>query len=67
MRVGHGAVQPEAEAYWLQFAATGRSLWPCSLDHPRPALKSFRGETLRGTIERFPVRTREAGGRAQRL
>ena len=47
----HGAVQPEAEAYWLhQFAQPPEPL-ALPLDHPRPALKSFRGDTLRGTIE----------------
>ncbi|MGH6839387.1 MAG: amino acid adenylation domain-containing protein [Methylocella sp.] len=47
----HGAVQPEAEAYWLhQFAQPPEPL-ALPLDHPRPALKSFRGDTFRGTIE----------------
>ncbi|MGH6842606.1 MAG: condensation domain-containing protein, partial [Methylocella sp.] len=47
----HGGVQPEAEAYWLhQFAQPPEPL-ALPLDHPRPALKSFRGDTLRGTIE----------------
>ncbi|MGH6820262.1 MAG: condensation domain-containing protein, partial [Methylocella sp.] len=49
--VGHGAVQPEAEAYWLhQFAQPPEPL-ALPLDHPRPALKSFRGNTLRGSID----------------
>ncbi len=47
----HGTVQPEAEAYWLdQFAQPPEPL-ALPLDHPRPMLKSFRGDTLRGTIE----------------
>ena len=47
----HGGVQPEAEAYWLhQFAQSPEPL-ALPLDRPRPALKSFRGDTLRGTIE----------------
>jgi amino acid adenylation domain-containing protein len=47
----HGAVQPEAEAYWLkQFAQPPEPL-ALPLDHPRPALKSFRGDTMRGTID----------------
>jgi hypothetical protein len=47
----HGAVQPDAEAYWMhQFAQPPEPL-ALPLDHPRPALKSFRGDTLRGTIE----------------
>src|ERR1019366_3593173 len=47
----HGLVQPEAETYWLrQFAQPPEPL-ALPLDHPRPALKSFRGDTLRGTIE----------------
>jgi amino acid adenylation domain-containing protein len=47
----HGAVQPEAEAYWLQQFAQPPEPLALPLDHPRPALKSFRGETLRGTID----------------
>jgi amino acid adenylation domain-containing protein len=47
----HGAVQPEAEAYWLQQFAQPPEPLALPLDHPRPALKSFRGNTLRGTIE----------------
>jgi amino acid adenylation domain-containing protein len=47
----HGGVQLEAEAYWLhQFAQPPEPL-ALPLDRPRPALKSFRGDTLRGTIE----------------
>ncbi len=47
----HGAVQPEAEAYWLrQFAELPEPL-ALPLDRPRPVFKSFRGDTLRGTIE----------------
>ena len=47
----HGGVQPEAEAYWLrQFVQPPEPL-ALPLDHPRPALKSFHGDTLRGTIE----------------
>jgi amino acid adenylation domain-containing protein len=47
----HGAVQPEAEAYWLQQFAQPPEPLALPLDHLRPALKSFRGNTLRGTIE----------------
>ncbi|MGH6935144.1 MAG: condensation domain-containing protein, partial [Methylocella sp.] len=47
----HGAVQPEAEAYWLQQFAQPPEPLALPLDHPRPALKSFRGDTLRGTID----------------
>jgi amino acid adenylation domain-containing protein len=47
----HGTVQPEAEAYWLQQFAQPPEPLALPLDRPRPALKSFRGDTLRGTIE----------------
>jgi amino acid adenylation domain-containing protein len=47
----HGAVQPEAEAYWLQQFAQPPEPLALPLDRPRPALKSFRGDTLRGTID----------------
>ncbi|MGH6812120.1 MAG: amino acid adenylation domain-containing protein [Methylocella sp.] len=47
----HGAVQPEAEAYWLQQFAQPPEPLALPLDHPRPTLKSFRGDTLRGTID----------------
>ncbi len=47
----HGTVQPEAETYWLQQFALPPEPLALPLDRPRPALKSFRGDTLRGTIE----------------
>jgi amino acid adenylation domain-containing protein len=47
----HGAVQPEAEAYWLQQFAQPPEPLALPLDHGRPAFKSFRGDTLRGTID----------------
>ena len=47
----HGTVQPEAESYWLQQFAERPEPLALSLDHPRPPLKSFRGNTVRGTIE----------------
>ncbi len=47
----HGAVQPEAEAYWLRQFAQAPEPLALPLDRPRPALKSFGGDTLRGTIE----------------
>jgi len=47
----HGTLQPEAEAHWLrQFAQPPEPL-ALPIDRPRPMLKSFRGDTLRGTIE----------------
>lgn len=47
----HSEVDPEAEAYWLkQFAELPEPL-DLPLDHPRPPVKSFRGDTLRETIE----------------
>lgn len=47
----HGTVQPEAESYWLQQFAERPEPLALPLDHPRPPLKSFRGDTLRGTVE----------------
>ncbi|MGI8568337.1 MAG: amino acid adenylation domain-containing protein [Methylocella sp.] len=47
----HGTVQPEAEAYWLQQFAQPPEPLALPLDHPRPAIKSFHGDTLRGTID----------------
>jgi Condensation domain/AMP-binding enzyme len=47
----HGAVQPEAESYWLQQFAEAPEPLALPLDRPRPLIKTFRGETLRATIE----------------
>jgi amino acid adenylation domain-containing protein len=47
----HGSVQPEAETYWLQQFAQPPEPLTLPLDRARPMLKSFRGDTLRGTIE----------------
>ena len=47
----HGTVQPEAETYWLQQFAQPPEPLALPLDRRRPMLKSFRGDTLRGTIE----------------
>ncbi|MGA3341230.1 MAG: amino acid adenylation domain-containing protein, partial [Methylocella sp.] len=47
----YGTLQPEAETYWLQQFAQPPEPLALPLDRPRPMLKSFRGDTLRGTIE----------------
>ena len=47
----YGKVEPEAEIYWLQQFAQRPEPLALPLDHPRPSLKSFRGDTLHGTIE----------------
>ncbi|MCI0467551.1 MAG: amino acid adenylation domain-containing protein [Beijerinckiaceae bacterium] len=60
----HGALEPEAEAYWLrQFAELPEPL-ALPLDRPRPLVKSFRGDTLRETIEAsLCERVRQAAAR----
>jgi glutamate-1-semialdehyde aminotransferase len=47
----YGAVQPESETYWLQQFAQPPEPLALPLDRDRPMLKSFRGDTLRGTID----------------
>jgi len=47
----HGQAQPEAEAYWLQQFIQRPEPLALPLDHSRPPVKSFRGDTLRGSIE----------------
>lgn len=47
----YAAANPQAEAYWLQQFANLPDALELPLDRPRPALKSFRGDTLREIIE----------------
>ncbi|QBR70716.1 non-ribosomal peptide synthetase [Beijerinckiaceae bacterium] len=48
----HGAVEKETEAYWLQQFAQLPEPLALPLDRGRPPLKSFRGNTVRATIDR---------------
>jgi amino acid adenylation domain-containing protein len=60
----HGAVEPGAEAYWLEQFARLPDPLELPLDHPRPPVKSFRGDTLRATIEaQLYERVRQAAAR----
>ncbi len=60
----HGAVQPEAEDYWLQQFAELPEPLALPLDRPRPLIKTFRGDTLRAAIEASLVeRVRQAAAR----